>query len=207
MVDRVEISIIEEEQPRWLAFLNDEHDLRSDRAAEFIDAGGAAAASWRPISPSAASARCACRTSDVDCRLSTWKHPVIGGYTPERSRAAPRDQSRATTSSARSAASGGQAIPAQTIVTPGTVRLRPDVPDRDSEYTSRACQGAARSVRLRRSRRRRLARAARRQRRSCWSDATQPDAISRQFDEIWKKNMDDDRHPHRVAHRASGPRT
>ena len=37
MLDRVEISIIEETQPRWLAFLNDEHDLLDRLPAEFVD--------------------------------------------------------------------------------------------------------------------------------------------------------------------------
>jgi len=36
MVDRVEISIIEEEQPRWLAFLNNEADLEFEMGFQFI---------------------------------------------------------------------------------------------------------------------------------------------------------------------------
>ena len=35
LVDRVEISIIEESQPRWLAFLNGEHELIEDVPAAF----------------------------------------------------------------------------------------------------------------------------------------------------------------------------
>ena len=36
MVDRVEISIIEEEQPRWLAFLNNEADIEFEMGFQFI---------------------------------------------------------------------------------------------------------------------------------------------------------------------------
>ena len=36
MVDRVEVSIIEENQPRWLAFLNAEHDVLEEVPAEYI---------------------------------------------------------------------------------------------------------------------------------------------------------------------------
>jgi ABC-type transport system substrate-binding protein len=36
MVDRVEISIIEEEQPRWLAFVNNEADLEFEMGFQFI---------------------------------------------------------------------------------------------------------------------------------------------------------------------------
>jgi ABC-type transport system substrate-binding protein len=36
MVDRVEISIIEEEQPRWLSFLNEEADLQFEMGFQFI---------------------------------------------------------------------------------------------------------------------------------------------------------------------------
>ncbi len=37
MVDRVEVSIIEEEQPRWLSYLNDEHDFVELLPPEFVD--------------------------------------------------------------------------------------------------------------------------------------------------------------------------
>jgi ABC-type transport system substrate-binding protein len=36
MVDRVEISIIEEEQPRWLAFVNNEADLQFEMGFQFV---------------------------------------------------------------------------------------------------------------------------------------------------------------------------
>ena len=37
MIDRVEISIIEEQQPRWLAFLNKQQDFIERIANEFIN--------------------------------------------------------------------------------------------------------------------------------------------------------------------------
>ena len=36
MIDRVEVSIVEEAQPRWLAFLNAEHDLIDDVPPDFV---------------------------------------------------------------------------------------------------------------------------------------------------------------------------
>jgi ABC-type transport system substrate-binding protein len=37
MIDRVEVYIIEEQQPRWLAFVNQEHDLITQVPAEYIN--------------------------------------------------------------------------------------------------------------------------------------------------------------------------
>ena len=37
MVDRVEVSIVEENQPRWLAFLNREHDLVDEMPYDFAE--------------------------------------------------------------------------------------------------------------------------------------------------------------------------
>jgi len=36
LIDRVEVYIIEEPQPRWLAFLNREHDLIERVPAEYV---------------------------------------------------------------------------------------------------------------------------------------------------------------------------
>ncbi len=55
MIDRVEISIIEQAQPRWLSFLNGEQDFIERLPNEFVDQAVPAARS-RPTSPSAASA-------------------------------------------------------------------------------------------------------------------------------------------------------
>ncbi|WP_234409456.1 ABC transporter substrate-binding protein, partial [Ideonella sp. B508-1] len=47
MLDRVEVSIIEENQPRWLSFLNGEHNLL-DRLREDSPASPSRVGTWRP---------------------------------------------------------------------------------------------------------------------------------------------------------------
>jgi ABC-type transport system substrate-binding protein len=84
MVDRVEISIIEEDQPRWLAFLNGESDVMdrlpntyaglaipNNRLAPYLQQRGVQMF----------------RTFLGDVTLATlynMEHPVVGGYTPEK---------------------------------------------------------------------------------------------------------------------------
>jgi ABC-type transport system substrate-binding protein len=83
MIDRVEISIIEEEQPRWLAFLNVEHDLIEQLPPEFIDIampGGEVAPhlkkrgmqGFRVVRP------------EIGMILYNMDNPVLGGYTPDK---------------------------------------------------------------------------------------------------------------------------
>jgi ABC-type transport system substrate-binding protein len=82
MIDRVELAIIEESQPRWLAFLNGEQDT-VNIPLEFINVGapnGKVAPALakrgieldRTISP------------DVAATLFNMEHPSIGGYSPDR---------------------------------------------------------------------------------------------------------------------------
>jgi ABC-type transport system substrate-binding protein len=82
IIDRVELSIIEESQPRWLAFLNGEQDT-VNVPLDFINVAapnGQLAPSLqrrgiqldRTIQP------------DVVLTLFNMDDPVIGGYTPER---------------------------------------------------------------------------------------------------------------------------
>ncbi len=124
MVDRVEISVIEEEQPRWLSFLQGRHDFLEQMPAEFIELampGGRIAPNLakqgvrghRVVRP------------DVFYMLYNMDHPVIGGLAPERvalRRAiglaldVPREIARIWR---------GQAIPAQSPIVPGTQGFDP----------------------------------------------------------------------------------
>jgi ABC-type transport system substrate-binding protein len=83
LTPRVEIAIIEEPQPRWLAFLNAEHDMVEripDQFANLAVPGGAIAAHlakrgiWLE------------RNAGMELTYSYFamKDPVVGGYTPER---------------------------------------------------------------------------------------------------------------------------
>ncbi len=81
-VDRVEISIIEESQPRWLAFLNDEIDW-INLPYEFINMAlpGGELAPWL-------AKRGVRYIPDVDPSVTylyfNMKDPTLGGYTPDK---------------------------------------------------------------------------------------------------------------------------
>ncbi|MEP7297615.1 MAG: ABC transporter substrate-binding protein [Burkholderiales bacterium] len=79
MVDRVEISIIEEEQPRWLAFVNNEADLEFEMGFQFIPEAmpnGRVAPNlakrgikgYQNLEPT------------VYCAFFNMEDPVVGGY-------------------------------------------------------------------------------------------------------------------------------
>jgi ABC-type transport system substrate-binding protein len=83
LVDRVEIYIIEEQQPRWLAFLNSEHDLLDRLPNNFVNIaapGGQLAPGLkrRHIKMSRVLG------ADVTYTVFNMKHPLIGGYTPDK---------------------------------------------------------------------------------------------------------------------------
>jgi len=84
MIDRVEVSIIEESQPRWLAFLNRQSDFMDRLPPEFAP---------RVVPGNKLSADLARRGIAMDraplvdstIALSfNQDHPVIGGYTPDK---------------------------------------------------------------------------------------------------------------------------
>ena len=83
LVDRVEVYIVEENQPRWLAFLNTEHDLVDELPYDFANL----------VIPNDQLAPNLQRRSiqmdrapraNVDMALFNMEHPVVGGYTPEK---------------------------------------------------------------------------------------------------------------------------
>jgi ABC-type transport system substrate-binding protein len=83
MVDRVEVSIIEEEQPRWLSFLNGEHDVIEQLPPEFIDV----AMPNGEVAPNLA--RKGLRgyqmvRADIAYLIYNMDHPVLGGYGAEK---------------------------------------------------------------------------------------------------------------------------
>jgi len=83
MVDRVEISVIEEAQPRWLAFLNREMDMSERVPDEFADIampGGRLAPHLQRQGVQMD------RMVAVDATFTYFamENPVVGGYTPEK---------------------------------------------------------------------------------------------------------------------------
>jgi ABC-type oligopeptide transport system substrate-binding subunit len=83
MVDRVEVSIIEENQPRWLAFLNGEMDILEQVPEDFTYV----AIPNNKLAPNLAKRGIyAVRYPRSDNSMSYFamENPVVGGYTPEK---------------------------------------------------------------------------------------------------------------------------
>ena len=133
LVDRVEISIIEETQPRWLAFLNGDHDMIDRLPSEFA----AIATPNNKMAPNLAKQGIRMeRVPLVDSTLVYFgmEHPVVGGYTPDRvalrrAIALAYDNEREITVLRR-----GQAIPAQSIIPPLLSGYDPKLKTEMSEY-------------------------------------------------------------------------
>ena len=134
MVDRVEVSIIEESQPRWLAFLNEEQDVLERMPFEFADVavpGGALAPhlARRGIGMERS------LSSDVTLTFFNMTHPVVGGLEPHkvalrRAIALALDVPQEVRLVRRQ-----QAVQAQSLVAPGTfghdAALRTEMGDHD----------------------------------------------------------------------------
>ncbi|MCW5593140.1 MAG: bicyclomycin resistance protein [Burkholderiales bacterium] len=120
LLDRVEIFPIEEEQPRFLAWINHEHDYLDETPAEFIEQ---VLPNGR-LAPALARQHVAVfreEQPEVTYDVFNLEDPVVGGYGPERVAlrralvlAHDRDQEI-------SILRKGQAIPAQSAVPPGVV--------------------------------------------------------------------------------------
>jgi ABC-type transport system substrate-binding protein len=124
MIDRVEISIIEQDQPRWLSFLNGEADYIERVPETFIDIAlpdGRLAPdlarrevrAYRAVSP------------EVSFTMFNMEDPVVGGYAPahvalRRAIALGVDLARE-----RRLARHGQIVPAQSNIAPFTTGFDP----------------------------------------------------------------------------------
>jgi ABC-type transport system substrate-binding protein len=187
LIDRVEIAIVEESQPRWLSFLNGQFDLVSvplEFANQAVPGGKLAA--WlakRGVTMERYAA------ADRTLFYFNMQDPVVGGMSPARV-ALRRAISLATDVQREiDVVRRGQAIVAQSIVCPGSWGYDPNYRSENSVYD--------------------VARAKALLDLYGWVDrdgdgwreqpdgkpfaieyATTPDALSRQFDELWKKNLD-----------------
>ena len=119
MIDRVEVYIVEEPQPRWLAFLNGEHDLITHTPAEFINL----AVPNGKLAPNLAKAGVQMdRVSELDLAFFYFgmEHPVVGGYGPEKVALRRAIALGFEIETAIRQIYRGQAIPAQSTVPPGS---------------------------------------------------------------------------------------
>ena len=188
MVDRVEVSIIDENQPRWLAFLQGQLDLMHGVPLDFANL----ALPNGKLAPNLAKRGITLHrmvNADVTLTYFNMEDPVVGGYTPEK--VALRRAIGLATDIQREILllRRGQAVAAQGPYMPHTSGYEPDVRTPNSEYDPARAKalldmygyvdrdgdgwrelpdGSPLAIEY----------------------ATTPDQISRLFDELWKKNMD-----------------
>ncbi len=118
MIDRLEVSIIEETQPRWLAFLNEEADVIENVPNEYA----ALAIPNNQLAPNLAKrgirmVRYA--RADVAVSYFAMEHPVVGGYEPHKVALRRAVSLAVDVEREIRLVRGGQAIPAQGPVAPG----------------------------------------------------------------------------------------
>jgi ABC-type transport system substrate-binding protein len=137
MIDRVEVSIIEEGQPRWLAFLNGQVDALVTSASGMPGEFANLAMPNGKIAPHLAKKGIVgIRQVNADQSLTYYnmEDPVVGGYTPEK--VALRRAFSLATDIEREirVIRRGQAIPAQAPVSPHTTGYDPHFKSEMSDY-------------------------------------------------------------------------
>jgi ABC-type transport system substrate-binding protein len=187
MVDRVEVSIIEESQPRWLAFMNKETDMVAI-PGEYINI----ALPNNELAPNLTKAgvkRFTLQRPDVAMSFFNMEHPLVGGYEPHKvalRRAIAMAQDEAER---KRAIYRNQAVISQGLIPHATFGFDPtlrtemsvfDVPkakalldtygyvDKDGDGWRDTPDGKPLVIEY----------------------ASQPDSTSRQMQELWKKSMD-----------------
>ncbi|WP_457330072.1 ABC transporter substrate-binding protein [Rhizobacter sp. P5_C2] len=187
MIDRVEISIIEESQPRWLAFLNGETDLVTvplEFANQAVPNG--------KLAPNLAKRGIQMQrvvNPDRTLYYFNMEDPTVGGYTADK--VALRRAIRLAIDVTReiNGVRRGQAIPAQSMVAPGTFGYDPNYKTENSDYNVPRAKALLDMYGY-------VDRNG-----DGWREmpdgsplviqyATSPDSLQRQFDELWKRNMD-----------------
>ena len=134
MVDRVEIYIVEEPQPRWLAFLNGEHDMIERLPAEFANI----AVPNGKIAPNLAKRGIYLdRQPGMELTYSYFamQDPVVGGYTPDKVALRRAIVLGTDIEEEIHIPRKNQAIPAQSPIGPGVAGYDPDFHSTASEYS------------------------------------------------------------------------
>ncbi|RVT48102.1 ABC transporter substrate-binding protein [Rubrivivax albus] len=193
IVDEVLVAIIEEDQPMWLSFLNGEVDGLLSRGnsvpGNFVVQGMPGG----QVAPNLAKKGIVGKqtvNSDIAITYFNMEDPVVGGYTPEkvalrRAIGLAMDIDREIRIIRR-----GQAIPAQSNIVPGTTGYDPDFKSEGGDYNPARANALLDLYGY-------LDKDG-----DGWRDlpdgsplvlnrATQPEQINRQFDELFRKNMED----------------
>ncbi|WP_343624433.1 ABC transporter substrate-binding protein [Roseateles puraquae] len=133
MVDRVVVDVIVDRQPRWLAFLNNEHDFIERVPEEFITQ----AAPGGKLAPNLAKRGMQALFTlapDVSLTCFNMEDPVVGGMTPDkialrRALSLAYDVRREIVLARR-----GQAVPAQSPIKPHTTGFDPNYKSEMGDY-------------------------------------------------------------------------
>lgn len=133
MTPRVEISIIEQTQPRWLAFLNNEQDFLERLPPEFANL----AIPNNRLAPHLAKRGITMdRNPGVEVTFTYFQmqNPVVGGYTPEKVALRRAISLGYSTEEEIRIIRGNQAVPAQTPIGPGVAGYDPNFRSIGPEY-------------------------------------------------------------------------
>ena len=133
MIGRIEIAIIEEEQPRWLSFINGEFDLLYKLPEEFANQ----AMPGNHLAPNLAKRGIQERqvaALDLTYAPYNMEDPVIGGYTPEKVALRRAINLAYDTGSEIRIIRKNQAIPAETPYSPGVAGYDPHFRTNANEY-------------------------------------------------------------------------
>jgi ABC-type transport system substrate-binding protein len=187
MIDRVEITIIEENQPRWLAFLNGQHDFLEELPTDFANQ----AIPNNTLAPNLK--RLGIRMdryprADVALSYFAMEHPVVGGYTPDKVALRRAISLGVDVGQEIRLARRNQAIPAQSLIGPQTWGYDPEFRSEMSQYDAARAKALLDMYGY-------VDRDG-----DGWRElpdgspltleyATQPDQQSRQLIELWRKNM------------------
>ena len=189
LVGRIEVSIVEETQPRWLAFLNGEHDLLYGVPDEFANQ----AIPNNKLAPHLARRDIRMEQQaglDITYNYFNMDDPMVGGYTPEKVALRRAIALGYKTHDEIAIIRKNQAIPANTPYSPGVAGWDPDFRttlgeynvskaralldmfgyvDRNADGYREQPDGSALELR---------------------ANST-PTARDQQIDELWKRSMDD----------------
>jgi ABC-type transport system substrate-binding protein len=189
MIDRIELSIIEETQPRWLAFLNGEMDLLFKFPEEFAYT----AIPNKKLAPNLAKRGIAMEQSpalDLTYSYFNMEDPVIGGYTADKVALRRAISLAYNVDEEIKVIRKGLAIAANTPYSPGVAGYDPNFRTTGSEYSvtkARALLDMFGYVDRDGDGYRELPDGGRLEIRANSS----PTARDQQIDELWKRSMDE----------------
>ena len=188
MVGRIEYYVVEETQPRWLAFLNGEHDIMERVPNEYINL----AVPNGKLAPNLVKRGITARRGQEPGLFYTFfnmEDPVVGGYTPEKIALRRAIAYGFNRDDEITVIRKNEAVPAEQPIGPGVAGYDPEFRnpfnrydparakalldlfgyvDRDGDGYRELPDGSPLSIEL----------------------ASQPVLLDRQYDELWKKSMD-----------------